>query len=72
MLSLLEKAFPQQVKGKWNPKLHEIVTSYQQELSTNPVLLDQVRQDTSKTLGLNYTPMAKAANDDTAAAAKAQ
>lgn len=72
MLSLLEKAFPQQVKGKWNPKLHEIVTSYQQELSTNPVLLDQVRQDTSKTLGLNYTPMAKAANDETAAAAKAQ
>ena len=72
MLSLLEKAFPQQVKGKWNPKLHEIVTSYQQELSTNPVLLDQVRQDTSKTLGLNYTPMAKAANDETAAVAKAQ
>lgn len=72
MLSLLEKAFPQQVKGKWNPKLHEIVTSYQQELSTNPMLLDQVRQDTSKTLGLNYTPMAKAANDETAAVAKAQ
>ncbi len=37
MLSLLEKAFPQQVEGKWNPKLHEIVKSYQQELSTNPV-----------------------------------
>ena len=72
MLSLLEKAFPQQVEGKWNPKLHEIVKSYQQELSTNPVLLDQVRQYTSTTLGLKYTPMAKAANDETIAVAKAQ
>ena len=72
MLSLLEKAFPQQVAGKWNPKLHEIVKSYQQELSTNPVLLDQVRQYTSTTLGLKYTPMAKAANDETIAVAKAQ
>lgn len=72
MLSLLEKAFPQQVQGEWNPKLHEIVKSYQQELSTNPVLLDQVRQYTSTTLGLKYTPMAKAANDETAAVAKAQ
>ena len=72
MLSLLEKAFPQQVEGKWNPKLHEIVKSYQQELSTNPVLLDQVRQYTSTTLGLKYTPMAKAANDETVAVAKAQ
>ena len=72
MLSLLEKAFPQQVEGKWNPKLHEIVKSYQQELSTNPVLLDQVRQYTSTTLGLKYIPMAKAANDETVAVAKAQ
>lgn len=72
MLSLLEKAFPQQVEGKWNPKLHEIVKSYQQELSTNPVLLDQVRQYTSTTLCLKYTPMAKAANDETVAVAKAQ
>ena len=72
MLSLLEKAFPQQVAGKWNPKLHEIVKSYQQELSTNPVLLDQVRQYTSTTLGLKYIPMAKAANDETVAVAKAQ
>lgn len=72
MLSLLEKAFPQQVQGKWNPKLHEIVKSYQQELSSNPVLLDQVRQYTSQTLGLKYTPMAQAANDSTPALSKAQ
>ncbi|TCB65869.1 malate dehydrogenase (quinone) [Acinetobacter sp. ANC 4178] len=72
MLSLLEKAFPQQVQGEWNPKLHEIVKSYQQELSTNPVLLDQVRQYTSQTLGLKYTPMAQAANDSSIAVSKAQ
>ena len=69
MLSLMEKAFPEQVKGKWNPKLHEIVKSYQQDLNTNPALLDQVRTYTSSTLGLNYTPTRKAANDATAAAA---
>ncbi|CAG2157115.1 unnamed protein product [Oppiella nova] len=43
MLSLMEKAFPEQVKGKWNPKLHEIVKSYQQDLNTNPALLDQLQ-----------------------------
>lgn len=66
MLSLMEKAFPEQVKGKWNPKLHEIVQSYGQDLGTNPALLDQVRTYTSATLGLNYTPTRKAANDATA------
>lgn len=55
MLNLLEKAFPEQTKGVWNTKLHEIVRSYGQDLSENPALLDQVRQYTSSTLGLNYT-----------------
>ena len=45
--------------------------SYQQDLNTNPALLDQVRTYTSSTLGLNYTPTRKAANDATAAAAPA-
>ena len=66
MLNLMEKAFPEQVKGKWNPKLHEIVQSYGQDLNANPALLDQVRTYTSATLGLNYTPTRKAANDATA------
>ncbi|MDY6489314.1 malate dehydrogenase (quinone) [Acinetobacter faecalis] len=65
MLSLMEKAFPEQVKGKWNGKLHEIVRSYGQDLSANPALLDQVRTYTSSTLGLNYTPTRHAANDST-------
>ena len=71
MLNLMEKAFPEQVNGKWNPKLHEIVKSYQQDLSTNPALLDQVRTYTSSTLGLNYTPTGKAANDSNFNASKA-
>jgi len=62
MLSLLEKTFPDRVKGEWNPKLHEIIKSYQQDLSQDAVLLDQVRQYTSTTLGLHYTPV-HAAND---------
>lgn len=62
ILSLLEETFPAQVKGAWNPKLHEIIKSYQQDLSKDAVLLDQVRQYTSSTLGLHYTPT-HAAND---------
>ena len=68
MLSLMEKAFPEQVNGKWNPKLHEIVQSYGQDLASNPALLDQVRTYTSSTLGLHYTPTRKAANDAMATA----
>lgn len=56
MLSLLEKAFPQKVEGEWNGKLHQIVRSYQKDLSKDAQLLDQVRQYTSQTLGLHYTP----------------
>ena len=65
MLNLLEKAFPEQTKGKWNPELHKIVRSYQQDLSKNPVLLDEIRQYTSGTLGLNYKPRTQQpANDE--------
>lgn len=55
MLNVLEKAFPEKTKGEWNPKLHEIVRSYGEDLSKNPQLLDDVRHYTSSTLGLNYT-----------------
>ncbi|RKG33992.1 malate dehydrogenase (quinone) [Acinetobacter tianfuensis] len=71
MLNLLEKAFPAQVQGPLNAKLHEIVRSYNQDLSANPVLLNQIREYTSSTLGLNYAPrVAPAANDSTAAQTK--
>ena len=68
MLSLMEKAFPEKVKGEWDPKLKQIVKSYGQDLSTNPALLDQIRIETSSTLGLNYTPRRQAANDANATA----
>ncbi|TCM66465.1 malate dehydrogenase (quinone) [Acinetobacter calcoaceticus] len=61
MLNLLEKSFPDHVAGKWNPKLHDIIKSYQKDLSADPVLLDQVRQYTSSTLGLTYPPTHQAA-----------
>ena len=59
MLNLLEKAFPEKTKGEWDGKLHEIIRSYGQDLATDPVLLDQIRQYTSSTLGLNYTTPAQ-------------
>ncbi|WP_051918987.1 malate dehydrogenase (quinone) [Basilea psittacipulmonis] len=58
LLNLLEKAFPEQVKGPWNAKLHEIIPSYGKDLSRDPALLDQVRTYTSGVLGLTYTPKA--------------
>jgi malate dehydrogenase (quinone) len=56
MLTLLEKSFPQQVNTTWQAKLKEIIPSYQQSLSENPTLLNNIRVYTSTTLGLNYTP----------------
>ncbi|MBF7687462.1 malate dehydrogenase (quinone) [Acinetobacter rathckeae] len=55
LLTLLEKAFPEKTKAEWNPKLHEIIRSYQQDLREDPKLLDQTRKYTSSVLGLNYT-----------------
>lgn len=55
MLDLLAKSFPDEVQGKWNAKLLEIIPSYGQDLAKNPELLDKVCTDTSRTLGLVYT-----------------
>lgn len=55
MLDLLAKAFPAKVEGEWNNKLVQIIPSYGQDLAANPALLDQVRTETSRTLGLVYT-----------------
>lgn len=56
LLNLLEKSFPEQVAGKWNAKIKEIIPSYGEDLSKDAALLDRVRTDTSRTLGLVYTP----------------
>lgn len=56
LLNLLEKSFPEQVAGKWHAKIKEIIPSYGEDLSKDAALLDRVRTDTSRTLGLVYTP----------------
>lgn len=61
MLELLAKAFPNEVAGKWQGKLVDIIPSYGQDLSKDAMLLDRVRTDTSRTLGLVYTPKGAAA-----------
>lgn len=55
LLTLLEKAFPEKTKSDWNPKLHEIIRSYQKDLREDAKLLDETRKYTSSVLGLNYT-----------------
>jgi malate dehydrogenase (quinone) len=67
MLSLLEKAFPEQSQGAWNAKLHQIIHSYNQDLAKDPVLLDQVRRYTSSSL--NYSTPANLLSPTGAAAA---
>ncbi len=71
LLTLLEKSFPEQVKGKWHDKLVEIIPSYGQDLSKDATLLDAVRTDTSKTLGLVYTPKNAQNNPPSAASSAA-
>ena len=56
LLNLLEKAFPEQVAGKWQAKIQQIIPSYGKDLAKDPALLDQFRTETSRTLGLVYTP----------------
>ncbi len=73
MLELLEKAFPEQTKNQWKPKLQAIIPSYGQSLEKNPQLLDSIRRDTSAVLGLIYNPEPKAqANNTEATSATAQ
>lgn len=59
MLDLIEQVFPEKVAGEWQTKLNEIIPHYGKDLGQHPELLDEVRQDTSKTLGLVYEPINK-------------
>ncbi|WP_260986162.1 malate dehydrogenase (quinone) [Bordetella genomosp. 13] len=53
MLSLLERAFPDQVKtDAWQQKLHRIIPSYGQKLNEKPELLAAVWRDTAQALQL--------------------
>ncbi|SDX95968.1 malate dehydrogenase (quinone) [Modestobacter sp. DSM 44400] len=52
MLNLLERCFPDRV-DTWRPLIQEAIPSYGHKLSTEPVLLADVREETMRTLELN-------------------
>ncbi|GBD49782.1 malate dehydrogenase (quinone) [Methylopila sp. Yamaguchi] len=52
MLGLLERAFPDQVKGAWGDKLRAIIPSYGRKLNGDPVLLASVWKETADALQL--------------------
>lgn len=54
MLSLLPKAFPEQMKQGWEEKLKTIVPSYGQQINSSAALTNQIRRATSSTLNLPY------------------
>lgn len=51
MLDVLNKCFPEHM-GEWEGKIKEMIPSYGQKLMDNPELLEQVKEDAEKTLGL--------------------
>ena len=53
MLGLLEKAFPDQVKGGWKDKLHTIIPSYGKKLNGDPAMIASVWKDTADALQLS-------------------
>lgn len=54
MLTVLEKCFPEKIKGEWNAKLLEMIPSYGKKLSENPELTEKIRNYTKEKLQLNY------------------
>ncbi|MDF2910191.1 MAG: mqo [Sporolactobacillus laevolacticus] len=52
MLEVLEKCFPEQLKG-WEPKIKAIIPSYGVSLAENPELFQEIHTSTARTLGLN-------------------
>jgi len=54
MLTLLQRCFPNKYQSAaWQQKLKEIIPSFGESLATNAVLLQQVRERTSRVLKLN-------------------
>lgn len=53
MLEVLQRAFPDNVKGPWHAKLVEMIPSYGQSLIDNPALCKQVRSESAATLHIN-------------------
>ena len=54
MLSVLERCFPEKMKGEWHAKLTEIIPSYGQKLAENKELTQDIRDFTKTKLQLEY------------------
>ncbi|WP_292010233.1 malate dehydrogenase (quinone) [Chryseobacterium sp.] len=54
MLDVLEKCFPDKMKGEWREKLLQIIPSYGQKLANNPELTEKIRNYTKEKLELEY------------------
>ncbi len=52
MLGLLKRCFPEQYRG-WEPKLHELIPTFGQELNDDPALAEKSTAATAATLGIN-------------------
>lgn len=69
MLSVLSKAFPQQVAGAWQGRLKEIIPSYGRHINDSPVLTNEIRTLTSQALQLPYVEVPVDLSDASAPAA---
>ena len=54
MLTVLDKAFPEQMKNGWQAKIKEIIPSYGLKLNESAELTNQIRRQTSEGLKLPY------------------
>jgi len=54
MLAVMEKAFPQQMKGAWGARVRQMVPSYGMKLNDSPALTNRIRRMTSERLGLPF------------------
>ncbi|MCF7529696.1 malate dehydrogenase (quinone) [Neisseria sp. ZJ104] len=54
MLSLLPKAFPEQMEQGWEAKLKEMVPSYGQKINDSAALTNEIRRATSSALNLPF------------------
>ncbi|GGI19366.1 MAG: malate dehydrogenase (quinone) [Oxalicibacterium faecigallinarum] len=54
MLTVLSKAFPQEMAASWETRLKDIIPSYGKKLNDSPALTNEIRRFTSATLHLPY------------------
>lgn len=52
MLNLLNKCFPNEMKGSWDAKIKAMIPSYGEKLGDNPALLKEVRNKAKQYLGV--------------------